>query len=210
MPTELLVLGAGGHAKVVIDIAERSGRWPIAGVLDDAPGAAGKRVMGHRILGDTDWLRTCSNDEMIFVVAIGSNAARERLQKLATEAGLTAGTLVHPSAVIARSAVLGPGTVVMAGVIVNPDARVGGGVILNTASVVEHDCVIGDFCHVGPGVSLCGGVSVGARSLIGVGACVKPGVCIGVDCVIGAGAAVVNRVPDGSCVVGVPARPIKK
>jgi sugar O-acyltransferase (sialic acid O-acetyltransferase NeuD family) len=205
MPTELLVIGGGGHAKVVIDIAQSSG-WSIAGVLDDAPGAAGQRVMGHRILGGTDLLRGLSDSGRAFVIAIGSNSVRQRLQEIWTKAGLISATLVHPSAVVASSAILQDGTVVMAGAIVNPEARVGRGVILNTASVVEHDCVIGDYCHVAPGASLCGGVTVGARSLVGVGASVTPGITIGSDCVIGAGAAVVADVPDQGRFAGVPAR----
>jgi sugar O-acyltransferase (sialic acid O-acetyltransferase NeuD family) len=206
MKKDLLVIGGGGHAKVVIDIALRSGTWRIAGVLDDAAGATGRSVLGCVVLGGTERISDYSKSGTAFVVAIGSNAIRERLQAAANSVGLVAATLIHPSAVLAESVQIGDGAVVMAGAVINADARIGKGVIVNTGAVIDHDCQIGDYCHIAPGVKLCGSVSVGPRSLVGVGASVIPGVAIGSDCVIGAGAAVVSPVTSGSRVVGVPAR----
>lgn len=200
------MIGGGGHAKVVVDLALKSGEWRIAGVLDDVPGATGRSVLGCAVLGGTERLGDYSRSGMAFVIAIGSNAVRERMQAAATSAGLVAATLVHPSAILAESVVIGDGTVVMAGAVINADARIGKGVIVNTGAVIDHDCHIGDYCHVAPGVKLCGSVSVGPRSLVGVGASVIPGIQIGSDCVIGAGAAVVSPVASGTRVVGVPAR----
>jgi sugar O-acyltransferase (sialic acid O-acetyltransferase NeuD family) len=209
MKRDLLVIGGGGHAKVVIDLALRSGAWRITGVLDDAEGAMGKSVLGCEVLGGTGRISQYSAGGSSFVVAIGSNAVRERLQATSTSAGLVAATLIHPSAIVAESARIGEGAVVMAGVVINADARIGKGVIVNTGAVIDHDCQLGDYCHVAPGVKLCGSVSIGSRSLVGVGASVIPGIVIGSDCVIGAGAAVVSQVPNGNRVVGVPARVIK-
>jgi sugar O-acyltransferase (sialic acid O-acetyltransferase NeuD family) len=206
MKKELLVIGAGGHAKVVIDLALRSGAWHIAGVLDDSASSVGRSILGCEVLGGTDRIGDYSGSGTAFVVAIGSNVIRERLQATATSAGLVAATLIHPSAVLAESAEIGEGAVVMAGAVINADARIGKGVIVNTGAVIDHDCQIGDYCHVAPGVKLCGSVSIGPRSLVGVGASVIPGILIGNDCVVGAGAAVVSPVASGSRVVGVPAR----
>ena len=206
MKKDLLVIGGGGHAKVVIDLALRSGAWRIAGVLDDAADAGDRSVLGCAVLGGTELIGDYSRSDTAFVVAIGSNAVRERLQATATSAGLVAATLIHPSAILAESVEIGEGAVVMAGAVINADARIGKGVIVNTGAVIDHDCQIGDYSHVAPGVTLCGSVSVGPRSLVGVGASVLPGILIGSDCVIGAGASVVSPVTSGTRVVGVPAR----
>jgi UDP-perosamine 4-acetyltransferase len=203
----LLIIGGGGHAKVVIDLARRLGVWRIVGVLDDAPNLAGKMVLGCPVLGGTERLQEFAGGGVAFVVAIGANALRQRLQNMATAAGLLAVELVHPSAMVAESAVVGPGAVVMAGAVINAEAKIGEGVIVNTGALIDHDCCLGAYCHIAPGAALCGEVTVGARSLVGVGASVIPGVSIGDDCVVAAGAAVVRLVPSGSKVAGVPARP---
>jgi UDP-perosamine 4-acetyltransferase len=207
---DLLIIGGGGHAKVVIDLARRSGDWRIAGVLDDAPGAAGRMVLGCPVLGGTERLQDFIGGDAAFVVAIGANAIRQRLQERAIAAGLLAVRLVHPTAVVASSVVVGPGVVVMAGAVINADANIGEGAIVNTGALIDHDCRLGAYCHIAPGAALCGEVAVGARSLVGVGASVIPGVSIGSDCVVAAGAAVVRLVPSRARVAGVPARPIRE
>lgn len=209
MKKDLLVIGGGGHAKVVIDLALRSREWRIAAVLDDAAGAVGKSVLGCAVVGRTERMSEYAKPGTAFVVAIGANAIRERLQETATSAGLVAATLVHPSAVVADSVRLGAGTVVMAGAVINADSMIGKGVIVNTGAVIDHDCRIDDYCHVAPGVTVCGSVTAGARSLVGVGASIIPGVVIGTDCVIGAGASVVGPVVSGARVLGVPARAVE-
>jgi sugar O-acyltransferase (sialic acid O-acetyltransferase NeuD family) len=210
MTKDLLVIGSGGHAKVVIDLALQSAEWRIVGVLDDAANAIGKAVLGCAVIGATDRIADFLRSGTAFVIAIGANDVRERLQETATSSGLVAATLIHPSAVVAGSVEIGEGSVVMAGAVINADARIGHGVIVNTGAVIEHDCQIGDYCHVAPGATLCGSVSVGRRSLVGVGASVIPGISIGGDCVIGAGAAVVGPVPSGARFSGVPARFVSK
>lgn len=206
MKRDLLVIGGGGHAKVVIDLALRCGAWRIAGVLDDGKDAPGKSVLGCPILGGTERIGEFLKGGTYFIVAIGSNSIRENLQIAATSSGLVAATLIHPSAVVAESVSVGAGSVVMAGAVINADAMIGSGVIVNTGALIDHDCRVGDYCHVAPGVTLCGSVSVGTRCLIGVGASVIPGVAIGSDSVIGAGAAVLSSVASGTRAVGVPAR----
>lgn len=194
---KLLVVGAGGHAKVVVDAARACG-LEVVGAVDEADGVAS--VLGVPVHADATHLEADG-----FIVAVGDNASRGRLFAEYSERGMTPLTVVHPTATIAPGVVFGAGVFVAAGVVVNPDARIGDDCILNTGCTVDHDCVIGEHAHVGPGVNLCGGVTVGAGSLLGVGACAIPGATIGAEAVIGAGAVVVGIVPDGVTAVGVPA-----
>ncbi|MBN1193318.1 MAG: acetyltransferase [Coriobacteriia bacterium] len=193
----VIVIGAGGHAKVVIDAAVRAG-FRIAGVVDES-GTPGQ-VLGHPTVSEVP------PDAEAFVVAIGDNAKRRDRFEHYMSLGLNPVAVVHPDAIIAEDVTVDPGAVIFAGVVVNSSARIGADVILNTGCTVDHDCVIGDHAHVGPGANLCGQVSVGEGALVGVGACATPGARIGAWATVGAGAAVVDPIPDGVTVVGVPAR----
>lgn len=199
---EVMILGAGGHAKVVADLVELAG-YSVAGFLDDS--LSGRSVLGKPVFGPlADCLRypACR-----FVIGIGNNRVRE---DLAARYSLRYLTAVHPRAVVAKDAVLGPGTVVMSNAVVNPGAVVGAHAIVNTGAIVEHDNRIGDFVHLSPGCALGGTVDVGARTHIGIGACVRNNISIGPDCVIGAGSVVVKDIVRPGTYVGCPARPIEK
>lgn len=196
----IVVIGAGGHAKVVIDALESAGH-ELAGVIDETGRTA--EILGHAVLSPG---ATPAADG--FVIAIGDNALRKARFEHYVGLGWTPVAVVHASATVAPGAAIGPGTVVFAGVVVNPDATIGANVILNTGCTVDHDCVIADHVHVAPGVNLCGGVSVGEGTLLGVGACATPGARIGAWSTIGAGAAVIDEVADGITAVGVPAREV--
>lgn len=198
------VYGAGGHGKVVADVA-RSAGWALLGFLDDAPGRAGARIWDLPVVG-WDEVRRAAPAGVAFGLGVGENAARERCAARLAEAGLPMPVLVHASAVVAPTARLGAGTVLMAGSVVNPDATVGPGCIVNTGAVVEHDCFLGPFAHLSPNAALGGAVSVGARTHLGLGAVALPEVRIGADVRVGAGAVVHRDVADGLTVVGVPAR----
>ena len=199
---QVLILGAGGHAKVVADLVELAG-YAVAGFLDDHP--AGPDVFGKPVLGPiADCLRY---PEHAFVIGIGSNRVR---RELAARYPLRWITAVHPKAVVARDAVLGPGTVVMANAVVNPGAAVGAHAIVNTGAIVEHDNVVGDFVHLSPGCALGGTVTVGAGTHGGIGACVRNNVCIAPDCVVGAGAVVVTDLKQTGTYVGCPAKRLNK
>lgn len=201
---KLVIIGAGGHGKVVADAAAKSGYEEIVFLDDGNVSLAGKRsVVGtskdyEKYLMDSD-----------FVVAIGNNAVRERIQNMLAQAGARIATIIHPDAVIGEDVVVGQGTVVMAGVIVNSGSNIGRGVILNTCCSVDHDNKIGDFCHISVGTHLAGTVTVGRRSFIGIGACVINNVEICDDCIIGAGAVVIRDVPESCTAVGNPAKTIK-
>jgi UDP-N-acetylbacillosamine N-acetyltransferase len=207
-PRRLFVYGASGHGKVVADIARSMG-FALAGFLDDDPVKDGTTFFGAKVL---TWDRLGPQREtwsdVAVALGVGDNAARQRCFERVLAAGGELATLVHTSAIVAPSARIGTGTVVMALVAVNADAAVGEGTILNTGSVVEHECTLGRFVHLSPNVALGGNVSIGDRTHLGLGAVALPGVRIGSDVRVGAGAVVNRDAADGLTVVGVPARPL--
>ena len=205
MPKSVVIIGASGHGKVIADIVIKSGDM-VRGFLDDAENLP-ETVAGIPVLGKTADYENYTDSH--FVIAIGNAAIRRRIaDKL--EGQVTWYTAIHPAAVIAALDVeIGEGTVIMAGAVVNACARVGRHCILNTASVVEHDNVLGDYVHVSPGAVLAGTVTVGENTHIGAGACVKNNTSIAADCTIGAGAVVIRNICESGTYAGVPARRIK-
>jgi sugar O-acyltransferase (sialic acid O-acetyltransferase NeuD family) len=200
-----MILGAGGHARVVADILRAmDGMEPLGFVTSDfAPGTPGP--LGLTVLCSDESVGSVPHDGL--VVAVGDNGIRERLFAHFAGRGETMVTAVHPSAIIAPDVVLGQGCMVCAGAIINTGSEIGDNVILNTGSVTDHDCSIGDHAHVAPGAKLAGGVHIGVGALVGLGAAVLPGVSMGDRAVAGAGAVVLGDVVPGLTVVGVPARP---
>jgi len=192
---KLVIIGAGGHGRVVADIARLNGYEGII-FLDDAdvPIASG-RISEYVEYLDAD-----------FIVAIGNNHVREKIQKMLVENNCKVVTMIHPDAVIGSNVVIGSGTVVMAGAVVNTGAKIGEGVILNTCCSVDHDCAIDDYCHVSVGTHLAGSVTVGKNTFICAGATVINNVSICDECVIGAGAVVVKNIEKSGTYVGVPAK----
>ncbi|MCJ2165734.1 MULTISPECIES: acetyltransferase [unclassified Pseudodesulfovibrio] len=201
----ILIIGGGGHARVVADILlSMEDMEPLGYVTPDAcPGTLGP--LGLAVLGDDTCVAGLDHDGV--VVAVGDNRLRHRIFARLVGAGETLVNAVHPSAIIARDVEMGVGCMVCAGAIVNTGTIVGDNVILNTGCVVDHDCTISGHAHVAPGVKLAGNVVVGAGALVGVGASVIPSVLIGEEAVVGAGAVVVDDVPPRQMVMGVPARP---
>lgn len=209
MSSTIYVFGAGGHGKVAADAALSAG-VSVAGFVDDDPQRAGVEVLGLKVLGGLDFLRSRALEGPVSVVlGIGSNAARRAVALRCRAAGATILTVVHRTASVAPSAVLGAGTVVMAGAAVNPDARLGEGVIVNTGAVVEHDCDIGNYAHLSPNAAVGGGVQLGDLTSLGLCACVLPGVSVGAGSVVGAGAVVIRPLAPKSVAVGVPASVVR-
>lgn len=196
------MLGAGGHAKVVIATAREAG-WTVAAVYDDERGRWGDKVLGAPVRGP---LAAALEEPRTAVLALGDNRLRARL---AGELALDWATLVHPGAIVHASARLAPGAVVFAGAVVQPDCAIGAHAIVNTASSLDHDCRLGDFAHLAPGGRLAGHVTVGAGSLVGIGCAVAPGVAIGDWSTVGAGSAVLRDVAAGATVAGSPAAPLR-
>ena len=205
----LVVVGAGVHAKVVIEAVRAGGLWDIVGLVD--PCAADASLLGVAVLGGDEMLpRLRAEGVSAAVIAVGGNALRERLGRQAQALGFDLPAIVHPAALVSPSARLGRGVVVMARAVVGTEAVVSDLAVVNTGAVLDHDNVIGIAAHVAPGCALAGNVSVGDRTLVGVGSAVRPQVRIGADAVVGAGSAVVADVPDGAVVGGAPARALRQ
>lgn len=210
MTRPVIVLGAGGHAKVLID-ALQARSIPIRGILDSDPAKRGAEILGVPVLGTDEKLAEWSPSEIVLVNALGSTESllpRASLHARLRARGFSFLSVVHPSAVVSRHAHLGEGAQVMAGAVVQAGARLGSDCLVNTGARIDHDCLIGDHSHVAPGVTLSGDVVVGSHAHIGAGATIIQGIRIGSRCLIAAGAVVIHDVPDGARVAGVPAREI--
>jgi sugar O-acyltransferase (sialic acid O-acetyltransferase NeuD family) len=207
-------IGAGGHAKMLIEALRLAGGFEFAGLLEANPQRHGTRVHGVPVLGDDTLLpelrRQGIRHFFVGIGSVGDARARERIFELGIQQGYEPVTVTHPSAIISTSASLGRGSIILAGAIINPDAVLGANVIVNTGAIVEHDCVLGDHVHLATGACLAGSVILGNGSHVGIGASVRQGICIGARAVVGAGAVVVKNVPDGVVVAGVPARILKR
>jgi len=208
----VVLLGAGGHARVVLDALQRAGESSVVGCLDPDPALRDRAIGSTRVIGDDSMLPRLRDQGVSHaIVAVGSvdargNDLRKRLYSLVHANTFAALTVVHPTAVIADSARVAAGTVVLATAVVNAYATVGENVIINTAAVIEHDCAVGDHCHIAPQACLGGGVVMGEGAFIGLGARVLPGVRIGPGAVVAAGAVVLHDVTGGETVMGIPAR----
>lgn len=202
----VLLLGAGGHASVVVDALLCSG-WPAHGIVafDDRAELAGTLILGCRIetpvpatLPATRWVHA----------SVGDNATRRRLYENCGMADAQWLVVRHPAAVLAHSAHAGAGSFFAAQSVTGPNVSIGHGVVVNHGAVVDHDCQVGHFTHIAPRASLGGGVRVGHGVLVGAGAIVLPGLAIGDRAVIGAGAVVLSDVAPGTTVAGSPAKPL--
>jgi len=198
--SSLIVVGAGGHAKVIVATARAAG-WTVSRIVDDEPARWGATVLGVAVDGAS--AEILDDADALVVIAVGDNRARAGLARAAR---CRFATLVHPRAVVDPSVTLGDGTVVFAGAVIQPDARLGRHVIVNTGASIDHDCVLGDLTHVGPGARLAGAVTLGDGVLMGIGSSALPGVAIGAWTTVGAGAAVIAALPAHATAVGVPAQ----
>ena len=196
----MYLIGAGGHAKVVIDILRANG-VKITGIYDSNPHI--EEISEIPFLGSEEGV-TFMQGEVI--ITIGNNAARK---KVANKIAVIAGIAISKHATIAAVSTIADGTVITPGAIVQTHSVIGRHVIVNTAANIDHDCEINDFVHISPGAVLCGNVHVGEGAQIGAGAVCIPNVKIGKWCVIGAGTIVTKDIPDYAVAVGVPARIIK-
>ncbi len=217
----ILVWGAGGHGRVVADLARALG-YSVSGYIDrdaarlghpvDAFGATMTQLEERALVDFRERVRAGDRTTLI-ALGIGDNAARLAAAAAVPVDGVPSAvlvTLVHPSASVGSGVDIGAGSVVFPNATVNAGARLGRAVIINSGAIVEHDCTIGDGAHVSPGAVLTGGVAAGPRSWIGAGAVVLPGVVIGARATVGAGAVVLADVEDGVTVVGNPARALQR
>lgn len=199
------VIGAGGHAKVVIATLREIG-YTVKAAFDDDAQKWGKDLLGVPIVGSPTQLENLPEPRA--VIAIGTNNLRKAVaERYPRVEWLTA---VHPTACVHPTVRLGPGTVVFAGAVIQPDTNIGSHCIVNTSASIDHDCLLEDYVHVAPGVNLAGGVRLGQGVFAGIGSAIIPNVSVGGWTVIGAGGVVDGNLAMQLLVAGVPARPIKK
>jgi acetyltransferase EpsM len=206
---QIIVFGAGGHSRVVIDALEACGTAPEA-VYDDNHQLWSKDICGYKVLGGIDALADRANDNVTIIVGVALNDVRFKLVNKLSAMGFRLRGVRHPSAIVSKSAVISESAQLLAGAIVNPGTHVGEHTIINTGAVVEHDSYLGGFVHIGPGAVLAGGVRILEGAFVCTGASVIPSKKIGAWAVVGGGSVVIDDVPDGVEVVGVPARQISK
>jgi UDP-perosamine 4-acetyltransferase len=199
----VVIVGAGGHAKVIIDLLQERGEIELAGCVSRESG----EVLGLPWLGDDDALPgiLASGLRRAFV-AIGDNRLRSELLRRLTGLGFAMVNAISSQAVVSRRAALGTCVAVMPGAVVNVDTIVEDGAIINTSAHVDHDCRIGACAHIGPGTALAGNVTIGEGAFLGVGSRVIPRRTVGAWSTLGAGAVVVRDIPSHVTAVGVPAR----
>jgi UDP-perosamine 4-acetyltransferase len=208
-----VILGGGGHARVLIDCIRESDLAEIEGVLDPDSSLHGQKVLDVPVLGGDELLGGMASGGVThFVVGlggVGDNGPRRRLFELGCSCRLIPLTVRHPSAIVSRWASIGTGCQLLPGIIVNACAVLGKNVIVNSGAIVEHDCVVGDHAHIATGARLASTVQVGTAAHIGAGATVRQSIRIGEGAIVGAGAVVVKDVGPSVVVAGVPARPIR-
>jgi len=204
---KLIVIGAGGHASVVLDVVRLAiPDVEIVGLLDDAVPSR-TQVLGSKVLGRISDIGRFPHDAV--ALAVGDNDARARIFEDLRRGGETFPTLVHPSATIAASATLGAGTLVLAHAVVNAAAQVADNVIVNTAATVDHHTVVEAHVHIAPGVHIAGGCRIGERTAIGIGTVVAPGLTIGPRTMVGAGSVVVRDLAADVVAFGTPAAAVR-
>ena len=208
MSYPVIILGAGGHAKVLINALQLQS-VELLGITDTDSSKEGQLLMGIPMIGNDEEVMKFSAETVRLVNGLGSTYVsphRRQLFDRFRNRGYQFAHVVHPFAIPAEDLILSEGAQIMAGAVVQPGCRIGKNVIINTHSTVDHDCHIGDHAHISPGATLSGGVCVEANSHIGAGATVIQGIRIGHNCLVAAGSVVIRNVPDGVAVVGVPAR----
>ena len=202
---KLIVIGAGAHAKVVIEAIRAAALGEIIGLIDPSP--VSHSVLSVPIIGDDDDLERLRIEGIeSAVVALGGNALRLKVANKLRDLGFALPAVIHPSALVSPSALVEEGAILMARAVLGTESVLRALAILNTAASVDHDNIIGVAAHIAPGCALAGNVDVGERALVGIGSAVVPGIRIGAGAVVGAGSAVVQNVAAGSTVGGAPAR----
>lgn len=211
MKSSVIILGGGGHTKVLIDALHLNG-VKIIGITDVDLNLVGRQILGVTIIGKDDIVLESTLKGVELVNGIGSiglplnrKGIFERFKNL----GFTFAKVIHPSAVIAFDVVVEEGAQIMAGAVVQSGSKIGCNSIINTKASVDHDCIIGNHVHVAPGVTLSGGVKVGNSVHIGTGANIIQNVNIGDNVVIGAGSLVLSDIASDSVVIGVPAEMVR-
>ena len=207
MRKKVVIIGAGGHAKVIADIIEKSGD-EIVGFLDDNKEIGTTIIKEYKVIGDLNnrFAMAVTKKNLEFIIAIGDNKKREEISH---SPNLKFYTAIHPSAQMGLDVEIQEGTVIMANACINSSAKIGKHCIINTGAIIEHDNIIEDFVHISPNVALGGTVKIGKSTHVGIGSTIKNNITICENCKIGAGAVVVKDIEKEGTYIGVPAKGIK-
>ena len=206
--TRCIILGSGGHGRVVHDILVSGSRFEPIGFVDSNPAMVGRRIDGLAVLGHPDDLSRIRDqfDARCAIVAVGDNGVRRAFCDRLDRLGFDLINAIHPSANLAGNVTVGRNVVIAAGALICAHCQIGDSVILNTGCVVDHESLIGTATHICPGAKLAGRVTVESGAFIGIGATIIQNIRVGYEAVVGAGAVVIGDVAPMSTVVGVPAR----
>jgi sugar O-acyltransferase (sialic acid O-acetyltransferase NeuD family) len=204
MENNIIIIGAGGHAKVVIS-SLHAADIAVAAVYDDDQEKWGCEISKCKVRGPLSMIGDLGRETA--VMAVGDNYLRSRLVSRFEKLNWI--TVIHPSAYVHPSVIIGAGTVVFAGAVIQPDTIIGKHCIINSGVTIDHDCIIGDYVHIAPGTNLAGGVKVGDGVFLGIGSAAIIGITIGKWTTIGAGGIVIHDIPPNAVAVGVPAKVIK-
>jgi len=209
MKPKLLLIGAGGHCKVILDLLLKSKKYDIAGIID-LKERIGDNVFGIPVVGtDLDlakFFKKGIKHCFISLGSVGNSKLRAKLYGLARNVGFMFPNLIHPSAIISLQATLGDGNYIAPKVVINAGAQIGNNCILNTGVIIEHDCRLGNFVHIAPGSVLSGGVSIGNNCHIGIGSLIIQNLKIGEKTIIGAGSVITKNVRSGVIAYGNPCK----
>lgn len=206
----IVLIGGGGHARVLIDIIKTSGEYEIVGILDSQLDI-GTLISGVSILGNDNFLAELySKGIKNACIAIGSikdNSKRKMLYEKVKQIGFSVPYLIHPQAILSKNDTrIFEGVQIMAGAIVQTGCSIGENTIINTGAIIEHDCRVGKHVHICPGAIISGGCFIDEEAFVGTSATIIQGIKAGKNSVIAAGAVVVKNVPDDTEVMGVPAK----
>lgn len=209
---KIVLVGGGGHCKVIIDIIKSNNNYEIVGVTDTQ--GIGQNILDIPIIGNDDMLLNLYSkgveNAFVCIGALNNIALRDKIFYKLKKIGFKIPKLIHKDAMISPYAEVQNGTCVMAGAVINPEAVIGENCIINTSSVIEHECVIGRNTHISPKSCIAGGTNIGYNCHIGMGSCIIQGKNIGNNTIVGAGAVVINDIEDNVTAVGVPAEIIKR
>lgn len=206
---KIIIIGGGGHARVLMEIIKMSGQYEIEGILDPQLNP-GLKISGVTVLGNDDLLEDLFNKDIknacVAVGSIKNNERREMIYIRVKQAGFSVPFLIHPNATTSKNIKISEGVQIMAGVIIQRDCIIAENSIVNTGSIVEHDCYIGRHVHICPGTVISGGCEISEGAFIGAGTTIIQGIKIGKNATVAAGSVVIKDVPDNSKVMGIPAK----
>jgi sugar O-acyltransferase (sialic acid O-acetyltransferase NeuD family) len=205
---EYIIIGAGGHARVIADTILALSK-PLKGIVDVGYSGQKENILGCPVLGGIDLLEQLDPADVVLSMAIGDNNQRQHYYDFCKQNGFFFPSIIHPSAIVSEFSHVSEGVFINAGAIINSYAKIGENCIVNTASIIEHEVTLGKNCHVCPGAKIAGRVTIGNNSFIGIGASIIDYIKIGQDVVIGAGSVIIEDIESKSTYVGVPGRKIK-